>query len=303
MIDFIRSLINLKIPLNTFAEISRWSLLQNLDLFEWCIPSIWSEINKQTIRLIDHSSSDIQSRLTNLLALSISCNVKLFNGNAKRHPNVNQLIDNLCERQQQAIEIHTQIFFKCRQSIKDEIIRLFPYLCEIESVAVFNNLFNARPYIEQIHQLVLKYLFDEQLEVRITASKTLSGLYQCDYIQITNEDLEYFRTMSETNYYTIIDGKKIVSLKNIINRHGGILGLCAIVLASPYDIPSHVPKVLMQLCAHSHDPDLRQKSIKQCVSDFRRTHHDSWHYEHRQHFTDDQLVILANMFTSHNYYA
>ncbi|CAF1496521.1 unnamed protein product [Adineta steineri] len=106
MIDFIRSLINLKIPLNTFAEISRWSLLQNLDLFEWCIPSIWSEINKQTIRLIDHSSSDIQSRLTNLLALSISCNVKLFNGNAKRHPNVNQLIDNLCERQQQAIEIY-----------------------------------------------------------------------------------------------------------------------------------------------------------------------------------------------------
>ncbi|CAF4157944.1 unnamed protein product, partial [Adineta steineri] len=60
-----------------------------------------------------------------------------------------------------------------------------------------------------------------------------------------------------------------------------ILGLCAIVLASPYDIPSHVPKVLMQFCAHSHDPDLIQKSIKQCVSDFRRPHHDSWHYEHR----------------------
>ncbi|CAF1506398.1 unnamed protein product [Adineta steineri] len=69
--------------------------------------------------------------------------------------------------------------------------------------------------------------------------------------------------------------------------HFGILGLCAIVLTSPYDIPGHVPKVLMQLCAHSHDPDLIQKSIKQCVSDFRRTHHDSWHYEHRQHFADD----------------
>ncbi|CAF4233790.1 unnamed protein product [Adineta steineri] len=168
MIDFIRSLINLKIPLNTFAEISRWSLLQNLDLFEWRIPSIWCEINEQTIRLIDHSSSDVQSRLTDLLALSISCDVKLFNGNAKRYPNVNQLIDNLCERLQQAIEIYektplmnilnenveinldarealnfiesvieiyTQIFFKCRQPIKDGIIRLFPYLCEIESVA------------------------------------------------------------------------------------------------------------------------------------------------------------------------
>jgi hypothetical protein len=38
----------------------------------------------------------------------------------------------------------------------------------------------------------------------------------------------------------------------------GILGLCAIVLSSPYDIPSYVPDALMLLCEHSHDPDLIQ---------------------------------------------
>ncbi|UJR18645.1 hypothetical protein I4U23_005553 [Adineta vaga] len=52
----------------------------------------------------------------------------------------------------------------------------------------------------------------------------------------------------------------------------GILGLCSIVLASRYDIPCHIPKVLMKLCAH----------------------HDSWH-EHRKQFTDDQRVILTDI--------
>ncbi len=38
----------------------------------------------------------------------------------------------------------------------------------------------------------------------------------------------------------------------------GVLGLCAIVLSSPYDIPSYVPDALMLLCEHSYDPDLIQ---------------------------------------------
>lgn len=43
----------------------------------------------------------------------------------------------------------------------------------------------------------------------------------------------------------------------------GVLGLCAIVLSSPYDIPIYVPDTLMLLCEHSHDPDLIQVSIFQ----------------------------------------
>jgi proteasome activator subunit 4 len=54
---------------------------------------------------------------------------------------------------------------------------------------IFCNLFNARPYAKKLHELVLKCLFDEQFEVRIAASTTLSGFYQCGYIQVTQEDL------------------------------------------------------------------------------------------------------------------
>ncbi|CAF4608261.1 unnamed protein product, partial [Rotaria magnacalcarata] len=58
-------------------------------------------------------------------------------------------------------------------------------------------------------------------EVRSVASVTLSGFYQCGFIQINNEDLKYFRSMSKTSYFTKIDGKKVTSPENVVKRHGG----------------------------------------------------------------------------------
>ncbi len=54
---------------------------------------------------------------------------------------------------------------------------------------IFCNLFNSRPYAQRLRQLVFKCLFDEQFEVRTVASVTLSGFYQCGYIQVNNDDL------------------------------------------------------------------------------------------------------------------
>ncbi len=79
--------------------------------------------------------------------------------------------------------------------------------------------------------------------------------------------------MRKTNYFIEVDGKKVTSAEYIVKRHGGkylcykwfdshillragVLGLCAIVLSSPYDISIHVPDALMVLCEHSHDPNL-----------------------------------------------
>ncbi|CAF1419953.1 unnamed protein product [Rotaria sordida] len=55
----------------------------------------------------------------------------------------------------------------------------------------------------------------------------------------------------------------IIDLKLIIEFiFLGVLGLCAIVLSSPYDISNYVPAALILLCEHLHDPDLIQKSVK-----------------------------------------
>ncbi|CAF3941557.1 unnamed protein product [Rotaria sp. Silwood1] len=299
LIEFIYLLINNYTTANTFNETARWYLIQNLRCFQWRIPSIWCTINEHAKQLLDHPSKAVRERIAHVLAISFSFDMTLFNGRATRHPDINQFIDTICEQLRQAIDIyektprmvqfHTNLFLWCEQPVKNAIIRIFPYLCEIESIAandegckhnltisrnhlgmaylhvhflealiqqleqvctspkwnarraaiqfvqsmIFWNLFNARPYAQRLHALVLKSLFDEQLEIRIVASTTLSGFYQCDYIQVTPEDL---------------------------------------------------------------------KSIKQCFSEFRRTHHDSWH-EHREKFTEDQLGILADVLISHTYYA
>jgi hypothetical protein len=50
----------------------------------------------------------------------------------------------------------------------------------------------------------------------------------------------------------------LIELNEVYYLLIGVLGLCAIVLSSPYDIPNYVPDALMLLCEHSHDPDLIQ---------------------------------------------
>ncbi|CAF1171345.1 unnamed protein product [Rotaria sordida] len=389
-IHFIYTLINHQTTSYTFNEASRWYLVQSLRVLQWRIPSIWYSIHEHAKELLDHSSKWIRERIVVILAISFGIDLKLFNGKSTRHPNTDQFIDMIRERLRQAIDIyeskplvnlsgsnveldiearqalnlietvidlHSNLFVRSHQPITEGIIRLFPYLCEMQSIVtndagfkkrleiartsigmaylnahlleiliqqleyacttvkwhtrlatiefvqnlVFCNLFNARCHAKRLHELVCKCLFDEQLEVRLIASTTLSGFYQCGYIPVTEDDLKYFISMSKIDYFTIMNGKKVMSTKDIVKRHSGILGLCAIVLASPYDVPSYVPNALMILCEHSHDPPLIQKSIKECLSEFRRTHYDSWH-EHRAKFNDDQLEILADVLISHTYY-
>ncbi|CAF4636892.1 unnamed protein product [Rotaria sp. Silwood1] len=332
-IQFICTLINQQTSAYTFNEASRWYLVQCLRVFQWRIPSVWHLIHEKAKDLLDHPSKWIRERIAAILSISFGLNLTLFDGKSTRHPDANQFIDMIRERLHQAIEIyqkkplinvsgssveldvearqalnlietvidiHSNLFIRSHQPIKEGIICLFPYLCQIESIAtndddfkkrlafyrmhigmaylnphlletliqqlehvctaakwharraaiefiqnmIFCNLFNVRCHAKRLHELVLKSLFDEQLEVRLIASKTLSG----------------------------------------------ILGLCAIVLSSPYDISIYVPDALRALCKYSYDPYLIQKSIKECMSEFRRTHYDSWH-EHRKKFTDEQLEI------------
>ncbi|UJR10196.1 hypothetical protein I4U23_014411 [Adineta vaga] len=386
LIEFIHTLVKDQTNVNTFLETSRWFLVLKLTNFEWRVPAIWCAVNEHAKEMLDHPYKAVREHIANVLSISLSFDVKLPNGQATRHPDANRFIDTIRERLHQAIEIyektpltnitgetveidqearkalnfietviqfHTRIFMWCLQPMKSAIIRIFPYLCELESIIpsenltisrmyvamtylhmpflqalveqleqvcqspkwharrvamefiqnmVFYNFFNARSYTKQLRELVLKCLSDEQLEVRTVASVALAGFYQCGYLQINQEDFIYFHTMSKIKYFSKTDGKRIISPKKLIKRHGGILGLCAIVLSSPYEISNYVPDALMLLCECSHDPDMIQKSIKKTLTEFRRTHHDSWH-EHREKFTDDQLVILADVLISPNYYA
>uniref|UniRef100_A0A2H6N1C5 Proteasome activator complex subunit 4 C-terminal domain-containing protein n=1 Tax=Micrurus carvalhoi TaxID=3147026 RepID=A0A2H6N1C5_9SAUR len=94
----------------------------------------------------------------------------------------------------------------------------------------------------------------------------------------------------------------IFFLSDLVKRHAGVLGLSACILSSPYDVPTWMPQLLMDLSAHLNDPQPIEMTVKKTLSNFRRTHHDNWQ-QHKQQFTDDQLLVLTDLLVSPCYYA
>jgi hypothetical protein len=63
VIDFLRTLINTKATSNTFSETAHWSLIRNLNQFDWRIPSTWRDIIEHAKLLLDHSSPGVRERI------------------------------------------------------------------------------------------------------------------------------------------------------------------------------------------------------------------------------------------------
>ena len=62
-------------------------------------------------------------------------------------------------------------------------------------------------------------------------------------------------------------GKVVPHLPYLYKKHGGVLGLCSIVNASPYDVPSYLPGVIAELCQYTNEQTLIQ------VNSFNNTVH------------------------------
>ncbi|XGW03770.1 hypothetical protein V3C99_015156 [Haemonchus contortus] len=154
-------------------------------------------------------------------------------------------------------------------------------------VLVFSNQYVFATVQEDIGQLLMCCLSESQLEVRQTAANTLSGLIQSSFFSVTPELLAAFNERANS--------------KDPIIRHGGVLGLSAVVLASPYTVPSYLPDVLMRLCRYASEKQPIKDTVKRTLSEFKRTHQDSWR-EHEAQFNEDQLCALRDLFVSPNYY-
>ncbi|XP_076047764.1 proteasome activator complex subunit 4-like isoform X2 [Oratosquilla oratoria] len=173
-------------------------------------------------------------------------------------------------------------------------------------VMVFNNMFHLLQDPEAptlIRNQVVELLRDPRLEVRQIASEVLGGLIHCKFINADQTLLGEFKAKLD-------DGKKakkrkrqiVLTPEKLMERHGAILGLCAYVSAFPYEVPDNLPEILLVLSDHLNDPQPIPGTIKKTLSNFRRTHHDNWR-DHKQKFTEDQLVVLTDILVSPSYYA
>uniref|UniRef100_A0AAR2INB5 Proteasome activator Blm10 mid region domain-containing protein n=1 Tax=Pygocentrus nattereri TaxID=42514 RepID=A0AAR2INB5_PYGNA len=177
-------------------------------------------------------------------------------------------------------------------------------------IMVFYNLFTflSEPKaVSQVRALVLELLEDEQLEVREMAATTLSGFLQCNFLLMDKHMQAHFETLSKTqlpNRRRRVLGSVVDTIPSaeLVRRHAGVLGLSACVLSRPYDVPTWMPQILMDLSAHLNETQPIGMTVRKTLSDFRRTHHDNWQ-EHKQQFTDDQLLVLTDLLVSPCYYA
>ncbi|XP_035255301.1 proteasome activator complex subunit 4A isoform X2 [Anguilla anguilla] len=177
-------------------------------------------------------------------------------------------------------------------------------------IMVFYNLFtflSSEQAVGQVRALVIRLLEDEQLEVREMAATTLSGFLQCNFLSMDSPMQAHFEMLCKTRLPkrrkrelgSVVD---TIPSADLVRRHAGVLGLSACILSSPYDVPTWMPQLLMDLSAHLNDTQPIEMTVKKTLSNFRRTHHDNWQ-EHKQQFTDDQLLVLTDLLVSPCYYA
>lgn len=153
---------------------------------------------------------------------------------------------------------------------------------------VFSNRFVFRIHRDDIGMILVNSLNDNQIEVRERATDALSTLLQAKFFETTPELVTKFSTAAHS--------------KDQIQGHAGVLGLSAIVLAFPYSVPEFLPGVLMTICRFATDKSATiREAVKRTLSEFKRTHQDSWR-EHEQQFNEDQLMVLRDLLISPNYY-
>ena len=200
-------------------------------------------------------------------------------------------------------------------------------ILEFLQVFVFTNFMSIclhKEWIEKTETLTTSMLADENANVQQKASKVLGGLIHSNFLddEYQQKVLQKFRikirvkmSRKKSSGARSRAGTKFEkSSKNNLRKtlttdkqamaefHSGILGLCAIVEAYPYDVPKFVPDILIELEKHLHDPQPIPKTIKKTLQEFKRTHQDNW-AEHKLKFTEDQLLIMTDLLVSPNYYA
>lgn len=88
----------------------------------------------------------------------------------------------------------------------------------------------------------------------------------------------------------------------LLERHCGVLGLCAYLASRPYSLGARLGAVLAELARHTSAPDPVPATIRAALADFRRTHQDDWP-RHRENLTEEELDLLADLTSPPSYCA
>jgi proteasome activator subunit 4 len=142
---------------------------------------------------------------------------------------------------------------------------------------------------QKMFDCVSAMLSDSQLEVRMGAATTLSGMIRCSPVALRDKQVstlkERFTTQLTKNPLSkkrIPGTPTLEQSKLVLTRHAAVLGLGSLVQAFPYQSPppAWLPDVLATLARKAAaDPGVVGKSVKTVLADFKKTRQDTWHVD------------------------
>ncbi|KAF2116058.1 hypothetical protein BDV96DRAFT_645409 [Lophiotrema nucula] len=172
-------------------------------------------------------------------------------------------------------------------------------------VIYFRRLFLMSEKQQQdIFDCVSAMLGDVQLEVRMGAATTLSGMIRCSPIAFRERQVEALKS----RFTSMLAKNPLPKKRNpgtptqeqnklVLTRHAAVLGLGALIQAFPYmsPPPTWLPDVLATLARKAAaDPGMVGKSVKSILADFKKTRQDTWHVDVKA-FEQEQLEDLEGV--------
>jgi proteasome activator subunit 4 len=142
---------------------------------------------------------------------------------------------------------------------------------------------------QRMFDCVSAMLSDTQLEVRMGAATTLSGMIRCSPIALRDRQVS---TLKE-RFVSQLTKNPLPKRRNpgtqtpeqgklVLTRHAAVLGLGSLIQAFPYQSPppAWLPDVLATLARKAAaDPGIVGKSVKTVLADFKKTRQDTWHID------------------------
>ncbi|KAJ7071512.1 hypothetical protein C8F01DRAFT_1110832 [Mycena amicta] len=154
--------------------------------------------------------------------------------------------------------------------------------------------------VTKVMDVLLDCLADENVEVRQMAAKVLSGVVRCSQRQSIVPLKNRFLALARK---TTLPGRRDPAYADSLRAlHSAILGLCALIESFPYSVEPWMPPLTDVLAAHATDPPPISTTIRNCASEFKKTHQDTWHKDQLL-FNEDQLQSLSAMLVGTSYYA
>eukprot|EP00184_Porphyridium_aerugineum_P000329 CAMPEP_0184699828 /NCGR_PEP_ID=MMETSP0313-20130426/5939_1 /TAXON_ID=2792 /ORGANISM="Porphyridium aerugineum, Strain SAG 1380-2" /LENGTH=2155 /DNA_ID=CAMNT_0027158957 /DNA_START=349 /DNA_END=6816 /DNA_ORIENTATION=- len=176
-----------------------------------------------------------------------------------------------------------------------------------------------------LRKIIESLLADEQLEVREAACHTLipsirdapeeavvasreqfiSKLRSTDTVRNKTSKRRHKKEDASASALaggSLTANKPAVDPKLLLQRHAAVLGLSALVMSQPYEIPDWMPNVLMELAKCINNPAPISASVRNLFAEFWRTHRDEWQ-SHKSKFNEEEREVVSELLISPSYYA